>query len=43
MFTDWLDKDAHKRGINGPDEVKRRIVDYLVKNDIRNKGETGDI
>ena len=42
MFTDWLDKDAHKRGISGPGDVKQRIVDYLVKNDIRKLGETGD-
>ena len=43
MFTDWMDKEAHKRGINGPGDVKQRIVDYLVENDIRKIGETGDI
>ena len=35
IFTDFVDISGKKRGIHGPEEVKRRITEYLTQNNIQ--------
>ena len=43
LFTDWKDKDAFKKGIRGPEDVRQMIKKYLVDSKIRTWENTTDI
>jgi GTPase SAR1 family protein len=43
IFTDWKDAEKYKKGIKGPEEVRKRIRDFLVASNIRTVDNTMDI